>query len=212
MAWRNCRNKCDGFRASLALLLGSEHCEACITTTQIGSPSEGQVEKDRKKLFVCLVILPFSSRRLFGTIAMLESSPSPKWVAAPKLSLLPEKSAPTQRSKEGGKGELTRALAITSAVIFKGEARKMALAANSARPHSNSASTSILHVPQVKSCRTTPSSAPCSLPNIVEQLRSQPWARRPVSNQGFRGREKTESPLHARRSLNRPSTRPILQV
>ena len=101
-------------------MTGSEHRLLCFWGVNIVKRAlqrlksdhlrEGeQVEKDRKKLFVCLVILPFSSRRLFGTIAMLESSPSPKWVAAPKLSLLPEKSAPTQRSKEGGKGELTRA-------------------------------------------------------------------------------------------------------
>ena len=34
------------------------------------------MEKERKKLFVCLVILPFSSRRLFGTMAMLEAPPT----------------------------------------------------------------------------------------------------------------------------------------
>ena len=101
-------------------MTGSEHRLLCFKGVNIVKRAlqrlksdhlrEGeQVEKDRKKLFVCLVILPFSSRRLFGTIAMLESSPSPKWVAAPKLSLLPEKSAPTQRRKEGRKGELTRA-------------------------------------------------------------------------------------------------------
>ena len=162
------------------------------------------MEKDRKKLFVCLVILPFSSRRLFGTIAMLESSPSPKWVAAPKLSLLPEKSAPTQRRKEGRTGELTRARNhFCSHLQGRGEedgsCGKLGEAALEFCLNEHSACSSGQILPDRPSC---------SLPYIVEQLRSQPWARRPVSNQGFRGREKTESPLHARRSLPLPSIHP----